>query len=110
MQAMITMNSLVERSVGIDMSKEQNDEILRITQEECAEVIQAISKVFRFGIDGVHNGVTNQAHLEEEIGDLVCMIDLLMQRGIVCVDNVDDAAIAKLRKLRQWANIGETNE
>lgn len=92
------------------MIKEQNDEILRIAQEECAEVIQAISKVFRFGIDGVHNGVTNQAHLEEEIGDLVCMIDLLMERGIVSVDRVDEAARAKLTKLRTWANIGETNE
>jgi NTP pyrophosphatase (non-canonical NTP hydrolase) len=92
------------------MIKEQNDEILRITQEECAEVIQAISKVFRFGIDGVHNGVTNQSHLEEEIGDLVCMVDLLLERGIVNIDNVDNAARAKLIKLSKWANIGETNE
>jgi NTP pyrophosphatase (non-canonical NTP hydrolase) len=92
------------------MNKEQNDEILRITQEECAEVIQAISKVFRFGIDGMHNGVSNQAHLEEEIGDLVCMVDLLMERGLVSVEAVDNAARAKLIKLSKWANIGETNE
>ena len=92
------------------MSKEQNNEILLITQEECAEVIQAVSKVFRFGIDGIHNGVTNQSHLEEEIGDLVCMIDLLMERGIVSVEAVDNAARAKLTKLSKWANIGATNE
>jgi NTP pyrophosphatase (non-canonical NTP hydrolase) len=92
------------------MSKEQNNEILLITQEECAEVIQAISKVFRFGIDGMHNGVSNQAHLEEEIGDLVCMVDLLMERGLVSVEAVDNAARAKLIKLSKWANIGETNE
>jgi len=30
-------------------------EVLLIAQEECAEVTQAISKVFRFGIDGSHN-------------------------------------------------------
>jgi hypothetical protein len=29
-------------------------EILVITQEECAEVIQEISKIFRFGIDEMH--------------------------------------------------------
>lgn len=89
------------------MSKEQNNEILLITQEECAEVIQAISKVFRFGIDGVHNGVTNQSHLEEEIGDLVCMIDLLMERGIVSAEAVDNAAQAKRLKLAKWSNIKE---
>ena len=35
-------------------------EILLITQEECAEVTQAISKVFRFGIDAKHNGKSNR--------------------------------------------------
>ena len=30
-------------------------EIMMIAQEECAEVTQAISKVFRFGFDSVHN-------------------------------------------------------
>ena len=34
------------------MNKE--NEICLITMEECSEVIQAISKVQRFGIDGVH--------------------------------------------------------
>jgi len=31
-------------------------EIMLIAQEECAEVTQAISKVFRFGFDSEHNG------------------------------------------------------
>ena len=51
---------------------EINKEVMLIAQEECVEVTQAISKVFRFGIDGEHNGVTNRARLEEEIGDLLC--------------------------------------
>ena len=42
-----------------------------ICQEECAEVAQAISKVFRFGVDGEHLGATNRERLEEEIGDLL---------------------------------------
>jgi hypothetical protein len=29
-------------------------EILLIAQEECAEVIQAISKIFRFGFEAQH--------------------------------------------------------
>ena len=46
---------------------EVNKEILLITQEECAEVTQAISKVFRFGASATHNGKTNQEHLAEEV-------------------------------------------
>ena len=53
-------------------------EILCITQEECAEVSQAVSKIFRFGPDQVKFDLdkTNREHLEEEIGDLLCMIDI----------------------------------
>ena len=56
------------------------EEILRITQEECAEVIQAISKISRFGIDNLKPGKpkTNREHLEEELGDLLAMIDILL--------------------------------
>ena len=30
----------------------RNEEIMTILQEECAEVIQAVSKVKRFGLEG----------------------------------------------------------
>jgi hypothetical protein len=46
-------------------SKEK--EILLIAQEECAEVTQAISKVFRFGFDSEYNGKTNHQRLTEEV-------------------------------------------
>jgi NTP pyrophosphatase (non-canonical NTP hydrolase) len=80
-------------------------EILLITQEECAEVTQAISKVFRFGFDSVHNGVNNRQHLEEEIGDLMCMIDLLIDNGIVSEAAVMTAKNEKLNKLLTWSKI-----
>jgi len=80
-------------------------EILLITQEECAEVTQAISKVFRFGFDSVHKGIDNRTHLEEEIGDLMCMIDLLIDTGIVSEAACIAAKNEKLNKLTQWSNI-----
>ena len=57
----------------------QTKEVMDILQEECAEVIQAVSKISRFGLDNFKPGKpkTNREHLEEEIGDLMCMIDLL---------------------------------
>lgn len=79
------------------------EEILHITQEECAEVTQAISKVFRFGFAAVHNGKSNKMHLEEEIGDLECMIDLIKAEFAVDEAEVQKAKIKKAEKLNQWS-------
>ena len=84
---------------------EQQKEILRITQEESAEVIQAVSKVFRFGMDSEWKGVVNRDHLAEELGDLLCMIDLCISKEIVRGDAVFSASINKLKKLETWSNI-----
>jgi NTP pyrophosphatase (non-canonical NTP hydrolase) len=80
-------------------------EVMLIAQEECAEVTQAISKVFRFGLDGLCNGATNKMRLEEEIGDLLCMIELMMTKGIVDSMEVLDAKKNKYEKLTKWSNI-----
>jgi NTP pyrophosphatase (non-canonical NTP hydrolase) len=87
---------------------EENQEILLITQEECAEVTQAISKVFRFGMEDEFKGQTNREHLEEEIGDLMCMIDLLIDSGMISESAVMTAKNEKLNKLQIWSNIGKT--
>jgi NTP pyrophosphatase (non-canonical NTP hydrolase) len=84
---------------------EVNREILLITQEECAEVTQAISKVFRFGMEDTHKGLSNREHLEEEIGDLMCMIDLLIDSGMVSEAAVMTAKSEKLNKLKMWTSI-----
>lgn len=82
-------------------------ETLLITQEECAEVTQAISKVFRFGMDAQYpaGAPTNKQRLEEELGDLIAMITLLGKKGIVNAKSIETAANAKLEKLKMWSNI-----
>ena len=82
-----------------------NKEILLITQEECAEVVQAISKVFRFGLEDSYNGFTNKQRLEEEVGDLLCMIDLMMKENIISDQKVYAAKAAKLEKLKIWSTV-----
>lgn len=85
---------------------EKHREILVITQEECAEVIQEISKVFRFGIDNKHkDGMQHQEKLEMEIGDLLCMISLMTAHGLVRPDRVQTASKAKEDKLKVWSKI-----
>lgn len=92
-------------------SKEK--EILDITQEECAEVIVAISKISRFGLDNVKPGkpFTNRQHFAEELGDLLAMITLCHDFDIVSFEDVMIAKDKKLEKLRQWSNIfGDSND
>jgi NTP pyrophosphatase (non-canonical NTP hydrolase) len=85
----------------------QQEEILRIMQEECGEVVQMVSKVCRFGIDGIHlkDGGTNKERLAEEMGDLLCMIKLAIEHCIVDETNVMCASEAKEAKLHKWSNI-----
>lgn len=86
------------------------EETLRILTEECAEVIQAISKCQRFGMDVYKPGKpkTNREHLEEELGDLLCMIQLLQDMDIVSWGNLEMAKRAKLEKLKCWSTIDRT--
>ena len=80
-------------------------EVLLIAQEECAEVTQAISKIFRFGIDGSHNERTNKERLTEELGDLHCMIELIVESGLIDRSELFNASGLKQKKLMRWSNI-----
>jgi NTP pyrophosphatase (non-canonical NTP hydrolase) len=86
-------------------SKEK--EVMDILQEECGEVIVAVSKISRFGLDNLKPGKskTNREHLEEELGDLYEMIVILQELDVVSWTNIEKAAKAKREKLKQWSNI-----
>lgn len=82
-------------------------EIMNILSEECAEVIQAISKCHRFGMDNYKPGKpkTNRDHLEEELGDLMAMVDILLEAGVIDSDHLEVAKLAKIEKLKKWSTI-----
>ena len=80
-------------------------EIMLIAQEECAEVVQAISKVFRFGFTGVYDGRTNKDRLEEEIGDLLCMLQMMDEQELIDWTRVSVASQMKREKLKTWSTI-----
>lgn len=82
-------------------------ETLNILQEECAEVIVAVSKCLRFGIDNCHpaTGQSNLDHLEMELGDVLCMIELLREQNLVSAKNLADNISKKRAKLKLYSNI-----
>lgn len=88
---------------------ESTKEALLILAEECAEVIQATSKCFRFGIDGSYNDETNLTRLEQEIGDVLAMIDILTQQDEISLERLTLAKQRKFKKLSQWSTLNIKN-
>jgi len=81
----------------------KQQEILDILQEECAEVVQAVSKVRRFGKD------RNMEELCKEIADVEYMIKLA-KLNIAEINgfNFGLAEYNKFEKLKVYSNIFES--
>lgn len=88
----------------------QLEETLGILQEECAEVIQAVSKIFRFGAFNCyhHTDKTNRQRFADELGDLQAIIDLVVDSGLVSKKELNEAKASKLIKLTKWSNLRQT--
>lgn len=85
---------------------DRNEEILLILTEECAEVIQAVSKVKRFG------AANNMDQLKLELGDVLCMIDLCFEYGVVPAtkEEIVDRIQEKRKKLEKFSSIFSNDE
>jgi NTP pyrophosphatase (non-canonical NTP hydrolase) len=83
------------------MLNKVQEEILTILQEECAEVIQAVSKVRRFG------EANNIEQLEQEIADVLCMINLAYRHGILEENEVrvQNRITVKEERLKKYSSI-----
>ena len=80
----------------------KSEEILNLLQEECAEVIQAISKVRRFGKEQNMKGLT------EEIGDVLYLISLAKVH-VAEINNFDYDAHNKKKfdRLKEFSTVFE---
>lgn len=87
-------------TMDVEISKMPYDqELLTILMEEAAEVIQEASKCIRFGVED------NMAHLEKEIGDLMCMIELLHQNDHISFTRIERFVEQKRNKLKKYSNL-----
>ena len=83
------------------------NELLVILQEECAEVSQVISKIHRFGMNAQHPDTKehNIDDLHKEVGDLLCMVELCIEKGILSEKELFLCTAMKREKLKKWSNI-----
>jgi hypothetical protein len=74
--------------------------LLVCLQEECAEVIHAVSKALRFGLEDVKDDVSNINYIRQELVDLQAVMDMLEEAG-VCLDDADNDEWHRLMKEKQ---------
>jgi NTP pyrophosphatase (non-canonical NTP hydrolase) len=81
----------------MESNMKKKEEMLVITMEECGELVQACSKMLRFGED------SDYTQLQEEIGDVMCMIEILRDGGLVSDKQIADRIKVKKEKLMKWS-------
>lgn len=84
----------------IDVDIDEREELLVIFMEECAEASVEASKVIRFGRNDEEVG-----SLAREVGDLVCMINLLEEYGLINRNQINKYSLDKKEKLKKWSNL-----
>jgi NTP pyrophosphatase (non-canonical NTP hydrolase) len=90
------------------MMNEKQKEAILILQEECAEVIQAASKVFRFGTESrwpTEESGTTLEELQIEVGQVLAMIDILTEQCVFSDTAINAARQYKKEKLKIWSSI-----
>jgi len=76
-----------------------------ITMEECGELTQSCSKIMRKyeTLDLIEED--KRVKLVEELGDVFCMMELMVEHGITDWIELQNRADVKLEKLRKWSTL-----
>lgn len=79
-------------------------EVITILIEECAEVQQRATKLLRFGRDEIQPGqpLTNAERLSKELGDLLTMIGMAEDLGLVSGKIMEERKGRKREKLAKY--------
>lgn len=86
-------------------------ELMTITMEECGELTQVCSKMMRKfdNIDELTskklNAQTQRNKIVEEAGDVLCMIKLLAENGLVEWNELEERVQVKRNKLKKWSSL-----
>ena len=78
------------------MAKNISPYLLIVTMEECGELTQACSKVYRH-----QNKKKDRKLLSEEVGDVIAMMNLLCDAGLVDLDIVEKKRVAREKKMKK---------
>ena len=80
-------------------------QLMCITMEECGELTQRCSKIIRKYNNAKEIENDQRLKLMEEIGDVQCMIELMIDHGIVTHKEIAERSNVKREKLKRWSNL-----
>ena len=87
-------------------------QLMIITAEECGELTQVCSKTVRKfkTIEEANDqtdpkAVENHKKLVEELGDVFCMLDLMVENGMATWEELGDRLAVKRKKLEKWSDL-----
>ena len=83
----------------INKKLDYDTELMVITMEECGELIEACSKTIRC------ENYKDDERMIEEVGDVLFMIDLIIERGLLKKEDIDARKVVKREKLKKWSNL-----
>lgn len=81
-------------------------ELLVILIEECSEVIKDATKWLRFGAKDIdpnkRDGITNDERVALELGDVLCMVNMCADAGLINMLDVDMGRRQKAAKVLRF--------
>ena len=103
----LRIHTMKEPMVSKQMkSLDARQQLLVITMEECAELIQACSKALRRGELYEHSD--SETELKKEVGDVYAMLELLVEWDVLSWTEIENRRDVKRMKLSRWSDlIGE---
>ena len=84
-------------------------QLMTITMEECGELTQRCSKIMRKyeTLDLIEEA--QRVKLVEELGDVFCMMELMVDHNITDWIELQERADVKLEKLKKWSTLVESD-
>ena len=84
---------------------ESRQQLLVITMEECGELTQRCSKMMRKYKTLDQADKEQLLKLTEEVGDVLCMIGLMVDNDVVKWDDLQKRVEYKKEKLKKWSTL-----
>ena len=80
-------------------------ELMVLTMEECGELTQRCSKIIRKFETLEEVTEEQRVKLLEEVGDVQCLIDLMIDCGLLTKTEIDARIYTKRDKLKIWSKL-----
>ena len=84
---------------------DKTTQLMVITMEECGELTQVCSKLLRKRHTDKEISAETIGKLTSEVADVMTMIGLMTEHGLVKHDDIVDGIEKKRDKLRRWSDL-----